>query len=280
MPFVQVASGESNTTSLAVSFTNPVTAGNLLVYCLNKFPGADDTITDNRNTVVNDRAEIETTDNAAAVWRVANAAAGTTTVTATGGGSGARLLIIAEYDQIATVAPIDRTAGGSAFGATLTSGPTVATTQADELVIGFGACGNSAASPLTAGSGYTLRLSVASAQNKVNGLEDKIVSATGAQTATFTAASSSNYVCICVTYKIQVLVATLDQEGYRWRNDDGSETTATWKAAQDTTVTLNPSDVARLRVIVNATNDPASANYKLEYRKVGNASWKNIDTFN
>lgn len=74
-------------------------------------------------------------------------------------------------------------------------------------------------------------------------------------------------------------VTAVEQEGYRWRNDDGTETTATWKAAQDTTVTLNPSDVARLRVIVNATNDPASANYKLQYRKVGDPSWKNIDKF-
>jgi hypothetical protein len=71
----------------------------------------------------------------------------------------------------------------------------------------------------------------------------------------------------------------LDQEGYRWRNDDGSETTATWKVAQDTTTTLAPGTAARLRVIVNATADTSSKQYQLQYRKVGAASWKNIDKF-
>lgn len=70
----------------------------------------------------------------------------------------------------------------------------------------------------------------------------------------------------------------LDQEGYRWRNDDGSETTATWKAAQDTAASIAPDETTRLRMLVNATNDPASAQYKLQYRKVGDASWRDVDT--
>lgn len=70
---------------------------------------------------------------------------------------------------------------------------------------------------------------------------------------------------------------SLDQEGYRWRNDDGSETTATWKAAQDTTVTLAPDETTRLRMLVNASNDPASEQYKLQYRKVGDTGWRDVD---
>lgn len=80
-----------------------------------------------------------------------------------------------------------------------------------------------------------------------------------------------------VAFKSAGGALALDQEGYRWRNDDGSESTATWKAAQDTTVNLAPDTTTRLRMIVNATSDPASAQYKLQYRKVGDASWRDVD---
>jgi hypothetical protein len=48
--------------------------------------------------------------------------------------------------------------------------------------------------------------------------------------------------------------ATAEQEGYRWRNDDGTEAGASWKAAQDTPITA-ASGKFRLRVILNATGD-------------------------
>lgn len=86
------------------------------------------------------------------------------------------------------------------------------------------------------------------------------------------------------TYTIMALsiagtAALLEQYSYRFRNDDGSETTATWKAAENTSVTLAPSTTARLRIGVNATGDPASKQFKLQYRKVGAASWRDADTF-
>lgn len=71
---------------------------------------------------------------------------------------------------------------------------------------------------------------------------------------------------------------TLEQEGFRFRNDDGTEATATWQAAQDTTVTLPPGQRVRLRLLVNAGGDPASSQYELQYRKVGAAAWRNLDT--
>jgi len=39
----------------------------------------------------------------------------------------------------------------------------------------------------------------------------------------------------------------LAQENFRWRYDDGSETTASWIAAQDTDITLRPRGILRLR---------------------------------
>ena len=63
------------------------------------------------------------------------------------------------------------------------------------------------------------------------------------------------------------------QEGFRWRNDDGSETAATWKAAQDTNTTLALDTPVRLRVLLDASADPDPQPYTLYYKKVGDATW-------
>jgi hypothetical protein len=60
--------------------------------------------------------------------------------------------------------------------------------------------------------------------------------------------------------------ASIEQEGFRFRNDDGSETTATWKANQDVNITAAADTAARLRMLLNATGDPASIGAQLEYR--------------
>ena len=61
-------------------------------------------------------------------------------------------------------------------------------------------------------------------------------------------------------------MATIDQEGFRFRNDDGGETTATWKAEQDINITLQSDTAFRLRVLLNPTLDPDSMDFQLEYR--------------
>lgn len=71
----------------------------------------------------------------------------------------------------------------------------------------------------------------------------------------------------------------LEQYGYQPRNDDGSETTATSAGPQNTPFTAPTSTTRRLRFGVNATGDPASQNYKVQYRKVGAAAWRNVDKF-
>jgi hypothetical protein len=66
---------------------------------------------------------------------------------------------------------------------------------------------------------------------------------------------------------------TLTQEGFRFRNDDGSETTATWAAAQDTNTTLPLATNVRLRVLVDAAADPPTAPYTLYYKKTTDSTW-------
>lgn len=61
--------------------------------------------------------------------------------------------------------------------------------------------------------------------------------------------------------------ATLTQEGYRFYSDDAGESSSTALAAQDTGITLALSTPVHLRVLLDATDDPASAAFRLEYKK-------------
>lgn len=67
--------------------------------------------------------------------------------------------------------------------------------------------------------------------------------------------------------------ATLDQYAFRARNDDGTEATATWASAENAGATLPLNSTQRIRIGVDATGDPASKAYQLEYRVNGGA-WK------
>ncbi len=67
-----------------------------------------------------------------------------------------------------------------------------------------------------------------------------------------------------------------EQEGFRFRNDDGTETTATWIAAQDANISRNKNANIRLRMLINATDDPAAEQYQLEWR-VSAGTWRKVE---
>jgi len=67
---------------------------------------------------------------------------------------------------------------------------------------------------------------------------------------------------------------TVDQEGFRWRADDGSQTTATWLAAQDVDIIRPAETNTRLRILLNSTLDRGPAGYQLEFRQVGSETWE------
>ncbi len=78
---------------------------------------------------------------------------------------------------------------------------------------------------------------------------------------------------------IEYSTATFDQEGYRWRKDDGSESAAGWHAAQDVDVTLPGETTTRVRVLVDTSGDTATSQMKLQFRKVGDADseWEDVN---
>lgn len=71
---------------------------------------------------------------------------------------------------------------------------------------------------------------------------------------------------------------SLEQEGYRWRADDNNEASATWLAVQDSNTSVSTNTNTRLRVLINASGDPAAQTYQLEYRKVGLTEWRKVTT--
>lgn len=82
---------------------------------------------------------------------------------------------------------------------------------------------------------------------------------------------SSNFFTSAIEIR-ELDTSAYEQEGYRWRDDDGSETTATFLASQDTEITRRKSLNTRLRIIMNATGNPVSNDFKLEYRRKGSGN--------
>ena len=73
--------------------------------------------------------------------------------------------------------------------------------------------------------------------------------------------------------------AFLTQANWRWRNDDGTETTATWKAAQNTQAVLTTTgEVWRLRLeVYNSAGSTINLLDTLQYATSTGGPWTNID---
>ncbi len=79
--------------------------------------------------------------------------------------------------------------------------------------------------------------------------------------------------------KIDVTYHPVDLEGYRWRNDDGNETGATWLADQDSNITQPTATNTRLRTLINSTGtaDPDTSQYKLEYKRSTDSTYVPVE---
>lgn len=76
-----------------------------------------------------------------------------------------------------------------------------------------------------------------------------------------------------------------EQEGYRWRNDDGVEAVpggspagATWSQDQDTPDSVPKETNTRLRVLVDATGNPVSQQATLQYKRDDefDSEWRDV----
>lgn len=101
-------------------------------------------------------------------------------------------------------------------------------------------------------------------------------SAGGSGDKTATANTSSTGQSFLISFN--VLGTLREQEGGRWRDDDGNEAGATWLANQDVDITRATATNTRLRLLKNTTLDTPSEQDKLQERKVGDpdSEWRDI----
>src|SRR6266436_6316403 len=75
--------------------------------------------------------------------------------------------------------------------------------------------------------------------------------------------------------------AFISQGNWRWRNNNGSETSATWRTKQNQRIVINSIDsIYRLRIQVqNNTGSDKSLNTNLMYASSPDGPWRYITNF-
>lgn len=170
------------------------------------------------------------------IWYAESMAGGTPNIViSTDSGTGQYLSgSCEEWDNLASTS-LDQTGTGTGSSSSPSVTASGATTQADEVVYAMlistdGINWTNTTPP----SGYTETYDEPDNSSFMGGSGAyKVLSATETPTATFTTGSSIAWSSALATFKLSSGAATLDQYGFRWRLDDGSETTATWAAAQN-----------------------------------------------
>lgn len=79
-----------------------------------------------------------------------------------------------------------------------------------------------------------------------------------------------------VGFALRPSTAFFDQVAYRFRNDDGDETGATWKDALNTNITIGTNETFRLRLALKFDGDPASNSYDLQ-ASINGGAWGSIN---
>jgi hypothetical protein len=63
------------------------------------------------------------------------------------------------------------------------------------------------------------------------------------------------------------------QYSYRWRNNDGTEITATWQQAENEDGIAPIGGKIRLRILLDTNEDISSRSFELEFRRDGTIPW-------
>lgn len=273
------AASVNNTTAVASNFT----AGNGAIVAIGHYgnsPARQVTALSVGGTAGTLVVRRDNSDIGAEIWVVENMTGGNRTVSMdldTGTGQYITYSVI-EVDNLDT-SPADQVGTGGPTNSAAPSATTAAAgDQADELFVAVYYDGTGVVqSTITPPSGYTAMHAELDGSSFVgSGAAYKISSSanSAAETAAFSLTSAVTWDTAIAGFRLVTGgAATADQEGFRFRNDDGSETSATWAASQDTDKTAPLSANLRLRLLIDGTNDLASAAYTLRYQKNGSGGY-------
>ena len=268
----------SSDTVIEVTFTNSPAVGNLIVAV--HFTGATDSQAYTGMTEAVPVTDGTNSDQGAIYFRVVQAADGKTWG-ANSGGADEHGIIVWEIEGPFAASPLDQTAVNAGNPVTapgsglMSTGTTGTTSQNDEVAIAI----------VTDRGGDSVSSWSNTFVNSERGPMDaktvfgafKVLTATGTVETTATMSSGADvYMAGIATFKKAAASATLEQEGFRWFNDDGSESASTAAAAQDTSITAAAGQTRRIRMLLDATGDPATTQYKLQYKLSTDGSWTDV----
>jgi chitodextrinase len=196
----------SQVTSVTITLTSPVSAGDLLVGWFGQYNSSGQvTVSDNVNGAWT-RANASTTFGSGsgdiALYYLQNSAAAPSGLTITITATNATYLegAAADYSGVATTGALDQTAVAKGTSTTVDSGPT-ASVAAGELVVGAIITGGSPGTVTpgsSQGQAFVMRSQTGSGSAD---LEDILVGAAGAQDATATFGSSTDWYAVVATFK-------------------------------------------------------------------------------
>lgn len=274
----KASTGTTPMTSAAFSLST--TTGNLIVVTVSDnggTAGGITSVTDSKSNTYTKIPNEQPGSSCLSMWYAKNITGGashTITIAWNTGIVSQASFVAQEISGSDTTAPLDKYTSAQGSSTAPSSGATATTSTANQFVVGGVSYFGTAVTP-AAGSGYSNSVTVAFT-NASGAQESKVISGAAAQTATFTLSSSRDWACGVATFKASGAVATMEQEGFGFYKDDGSESTMTTLAAQDTNVIRATLTNTILRLLINATNDPASQTFQIEYRQVGGSTWTKI----
>ena len=138
-----------------------------------------------------------------------------------------------------------------------------------------------AADEITAATGYTARVSVLGPTNghSIFAFDRDATTADASHNPSFPCASANRLAASIIVLEFEAAAPVLDQDGFQFINDDGSEITATDIAAEDTNINRPRETNTRLRVQVDTTiGDPPAATRTLQYKEVADPAdeWRDV----
>ena len=281
MPFSLIQSGAASDTDgdVAVTLGSPVTAGSYIVAGASAYGGAGGissivlSLANDAATVLSIIGGVPGGNSQHHIRVVAGfvTAGGTLTVTASGA-TNARFLTVAEFANNGTV-PTIATAFSANFGNAVNSG-SLSPDGSDVLVWGQ-TFSESGVGPFTPNATFTELQDVVAGPMRGFTQYRILTGATAVATSPTGSGSSGEWLAGLITFTANT-ASSLTQFGYRFYNDDDNVWFATPAEAENTGIQQPILTPKRLRIGIDGTGDPASAQFQLEYRKVGDLWWRKV----
>lgn len=220
-------------------------------------------------------------------WRIADSEPGNYTITPTAGSTGicAQMLLFSGVDPTVPTQKIKVETSTTASGNSANADPPSIDTVTDNAMIVVACMHDSVdITTHTVPTGYIDPDSLGRIVGSGGGngctmgaaYGESLVSPAGTEDPPAFTTSSEQWGA--VTVALRPISGEYEQEGYRWRDDDGSESSASWLESQDVDINRALAITTRLRIIMNATEDVPTGQMTLQYKRNDETAseWRDI----